>query len=638
MRSALRRCSALLLAAMTGVHAESLAQTLDMYRAMTKPDKGKESFPVSNNNLADVMGVLRYVHQEVIVEHVAGDPGRPSRKYNINAFGKYRMKVRNPDSILKDPSKLAMPGFGRYGAFDYGVGTSLDMLQGVVANGDYVGVSKEDSPQINFTHPWYWFSVDGDCPNLPWQCVKPFPGCEAEAPPTKPQPCDPDGCAGKQDKDARNCSASPHFIDPSDTETARKCCLHYSSHPDQVIMGGLCNSSVKEPTGEIGCVYTYEELGDKDFLNIDELNGITSMPCGAKGNRKCTDWKDWRLNCYDPKKQFKKRYHCEDCHSAGQWSVSVQDTSFCVEYDLHPYCQETQDLCKDPRCMALKPEDKELGLPFWKGKCEVRDNQRRAEAVAGYFLKDAVKDSHWLVDKATMDASPACSSKDSSVPNQCTPNPDGGPYCTRLFGGVCSTCYIPGTDPPYPDPKSQPMCPFTVLKEKGNTPPTETKCADDDPLKLCCLYGIGSCNVTGSDGSDSELTAAGFLNVARMMDNKEMVKFAGRIVSGRGGAIKNQGGFDSEVYSTWHYQPPTNPQEAWTNFETLINQSSDVDWHPSPDGPSGKPGSNAWIWILLALVVLAGLGFAAYKYRANSQQQARQQLLPSDSSQVQMRN
>ena len=51
-----------------------------------------------------------------------------------------------------------------------------------------------------------------------------------------------------------------------------------------------------------------------------------------------------------------------------------------------------------------------------------------------------------------MDASPACSSKDSSVPsshlrdwprarkgclcrpNQCTPNPDGGPYCTRLFG------------------------------------------------------------------------------------------------------------------------------------------------------------------------------------------------------------
>lgn len=90
----------------------------------------------------------------------------------------------------------------------------------------------------------------------------------------------------------------------------------------------------------------------------------------------------------------------------------------------------------------------------------------------------------------------------------------------------------------------------------------------------CVKRGIGSCNVTGSDGSDSELTAAGFLNVARTpthansfqrknpyiasckddgqqgrqvavtvkgpTSSQEMVKFAGRIVSGRGGAIKNQ--------------------------------------------------------------------------------------------------
>ena len=65
------------------------------------------------------------------------------RKYGIDSFGHYRMKIRNPDSILKarclcrmgwpgagaameravsthgtcmeDPSKLAMPGFGRSG-------------------------------------------------------------------------------------------------------------------------------------------------------------------------------------------------------------------------------------------------------------------------------------------------------------------------------------------------------------------------------------------------------------------------------------------------------------------------------------------------------------------------------------------
>ncbi|CAK9055048.1 Hypothetical protein SCF082_LOCUS29815 [Durusdinium trenchii] len=632
----MRLCAAFLAIGVNLVKADSQVQTVDLYRAMTKPQDGKETLPVSNNNLADVLGVLRYVHQEVIVEHVAGNPERETRKYDIDAFAHYRMKIRNPDTILKDPSKMAIPGFGGFGAFDFGVATSLDLLEQLVSSGDFVGISKQDSPQINFTHPWYWFSVDGDCPNLPWTCVKPYPGCQEKAPPTMPQPCDPDGCAGKKDQDARSCTDKPQFTDPTDTETARKCCLHYSQHPDQVIIGGLCNSSVKEPTGEIGCVYQYEALTSKDFLPLDDLNGINSMPCGADGKRKCSGWKDWRDHCYDPEGKYKKRFHCEDCHDSGGWNVTTQVTGYCVEYDLHPYCQETQNLCEDPRCMALKPEEKEYGLPFWSGKCTVSGNQLRAEAVASYFLGDPVRNSHWLVDPAAMDASPGCASKDIATPNQCTPNPDGGPYCTRVFGGVCSTCYIPGTSPAYPDPQSQPMCPFGVLKEKGNTPPTETKCSSSDPLNLCCLYGLGSCEVNGTDGSDAELTARGFMQVMRLMDNKEMVKFASRYVSERGGAIKNEGGFDAEIYSTWHYQPPSNPEQAWDGFEEQINKSSAVDWHPSPAPAPVKGGSSAVWWVLIILVVLAALGFAGYKYYSRSQQQARQQLLPSDNRQVQM--
>ena len=48
----------------------------------------------------------------------------------------------------------------------------LDMscLDWVGAHGNewthLLGFQWQDSPQINFTHPWYWFSVDGDCPNL----------------------------------------------------------------------------------------------------------------------------------------------------------------------------------------------------------------------------------------------------------------------------------------------------------------------------------------------------------------------------------------------------------------------------------------------------------------------------------------
>ena len=47
------------------------------------------------------------------MEHVAGNPERPSRlfdfsksaselrKYDIDSFAHYRMKIRNPDTILK---------------------------------------------------------------------------------------------------------------------------------------------------------------------------------------------------------------------------------------------------------------------------------------------------------------------------------------------------------------------------------------------------------------------------------------------------------------------------------------------------------------------------------------------------------
>ena len=82
-----------------------------------------------------------------------------------------------------------------------------------------------------------------------------------------------------------------------------------------------------------------------------------------------------------------------------------------------------------------------------------------------------------------------------------------------------------------------------------------------------------------------------------MQDNKEMVKFATRYVDSFKGAVENkafmgarrggikcgtilakrcgrvkekgvplrnvvQGAFSEDIYSTWHYQPPTNPEQA----------------------------------------------------------------------------
>lgn len=131
---------------------------------------------------------------------------------------------------------------------------------------------------------------------------------------------------------------------------------------------------------------------------------------------------------------------------------------------------------------------------------------------------------------------------------------------------------------------------------------------------------------------------------AHASDMKEMVKLASRIVSGRGGAVTNQAqdlcskqkwlraasfeklslfvhslhlgqaGFDNEIYSTWHYQPPSNPEEAQTSEHLqveMVRKSLPVDIHSRnlcgslqhcqtqtarPGRSLGKPSTNPLRW------------------------------------------
>eukprot|EP00930_Biecheleria_cincta_P078722 TRINITY_DN662_c0_g3_i1.p1 TRINITY_DN662_c0_g3~~TRINITY_DN662_c0_g3_i1.p1 ORF type:complete len:658 (+),score=109.63 TRINITY_DN662_c0_g3_i1:110-1975(+) len=594
------------------VHGEDQVQTIDMYRALQLPVDRKEDFQVQNNNLADIIGVFRYVHQEIIVEHVAGDPERASRRYGIDGIARYRMKVRNPDSVLK--GSHGVPQFGDFGAFDFGVSTGTQLLTDIVTDGDFVGASQQDSPQIKFTHPWYWFSVDGVCPNLPWTCIPPYAGCTKPKPPVMPTGCDPGGCAGKNDTAAKTCPSNPEFHDPTDSKTLKKCCLRYSDDPDTVVKGGLCPPGTKTPTGERGCVYAYDTLGPKDYLSIDDIVGMTDFPCGHDGERKCKNWQDWRKNCHDPDRKYHKMF---------DGSGNIVEASFCVEYDVHHACQETENLCNDPKCIALAPEKREVGLPFWQGKCDARANQKRAEIVAAYFLGDKVAKKHLLVDEALLKDAPQCSAVDQSAPNQCTPNPDGGPFCSRLFGGVCSTCWIPGTFVPY-NLQTQPLCPYTVNKEMGNDPPQELRCKSADPVDLCCLYnlpGDNECNATiGSSGSNLELTLRGFLVSQSLQDNAEMTTFGKRWVTSLGGCVKDASSFDDMMYEHWHYQPPRNPEVAFASFRAALKNSAAVDWSgncpPAPPPPSSSNSTGLIIAIaLIAVVLLAAALFVAWRRR-----------------------
>lgn len=625
-------------AALFALCAGTDVQVVDMYRAMQKPDGGKETQKVENNNLADIHGVLRYIHQEVIVEHAQGDPERTARKYGIDSIARYRVQVKNPSGV---EAGAPVPGFGSmFSAFDFGVATNDDALKELAKVGDFVGVQlhSQDDASIIVAYPYYWFSLPGACPNLPWKCI---PGAKQTACQTKrselevmPPVCADSGCAGKKDDAALKCAA-----DFSKPDTMSGCCLRYGPKDKVAIKGGLCNNGEKAPTGQPGCVYLYESLEDKDFLSLDNLVGITAAKCGNSGERTCTDWADWRENCYDPDKKYKRRFKKTDLGD-GKMKVDVEETDYCVEYDLHPYCQDAPpDLCNNVDCQSLSPSEKEIGLEYWLGRCEESHNTKRAEGINFAFAKTPEK-NHLMVDKELLDSNFKCSSGGM----RCTPNLDGGLYCTRQYGGVCTPCFIPGTKVPFPAANTTPTCPFNVLAEGGYTPPAGTECKSRDAADICCLYKVGGACSQPADGSSAELSASGYISMmaASLEDPEHMFNFAKRWIEDNGGKVENEDQLKEEAYWLWQVHPPKRYEEAWKEFQANLKASTAVNFGPgsgteAPGLPGDtttpatpEPGKNKVhrahypVWIAVASVGACGFLAAAWFYLYRNPRQRRQ--------------
>ncbi|CAK9115824.1 unnamed protein product [Durusdinium trenchii] len=885
-------------------------QVVDMFRAAKNPvSSGKETRNMTNNNLADIQGVLRYLHQEIVVEHAQGDPQRTERKYGIDSIARYRVSVRNPNSI---DAKAPILGFSpAFTAFDYGVATSPSAANRQV--GDFVGIQRHDQSDVAMivAYPYYWFSLPGLCPNLPWTCIKGSskPNCPKKASDVGvvPQVCQDRGCAGKKDEEAQKCQAN--FSDP---DSLGDCCLRYSNgdekeqawiststmgtkvavmyafcsvfalvlqsiatqikwhslrfmnsitsmtlmkmetgllytrvdtgssllcfyrdqsrlkpgmcdrlsegitlqdaadewcsplliatfpapcegfkmayfmgmgalfamalnvvaiivclfliaqylegtlhkgsyrlwamgihiiatlillgsyamyiilairalddvggkgvpllamaskgtgmslgvvvmgaglifqilaaallvavklgdeetkdekevrkwmkedarwaqeggyggeygswgygesfqatqyegydpnhfayDPNQaafaapqfaaatpwdagamptavgadpmaasfskvVIQGGLCEGP---PTGQHGCVYSYPALEDKDVMSLDELVGIPSMKCGASGERACTDWADWRKNCYDPENKYKKRFQKTD-NPDKTMKVEVVATDYCVEYDLHPYCQDREGLCTNVDCQGLTDSEKEIGLPFWLGRCEEGQNTKRAEAIARKALGQENLKNHVMVDKELLTSNFKC----GSGSGMCKPNPDGGPYCSRQFGGVCTPLPHRLRQLPFQNAAQFVTCPFDVLAIGGYTPPQGTECKSQDAADICCLYGIGGgCSKSYADGSSADLTVAGFLGVmaASLKDPDQMYNFAVHWIQENGGKVEKEDQLKEEVYWMWRIHPSKRAAEEWDKFQENLKASSAVSFPDEPGKPTDEPG------------------------------------------------
>jgi len=464
---------------------------VDFYRAMRSIDVGKHT--LENNDIASLVGVLKYIHTEVIAEHMVSPPSRPARKYAIDVIAKAKFSVRNPSSLLSLSSGLGQHvDFGPYVTFDSGVATNRNQQDFIMRYGGFVGVQNQRDVRYQYEDPYYWFSLNGFCPNLPW-------------------------------------SEKGNLLSPNPR------CL--KDNQGGLVAGGICvNGSESEllPTGSANCTYTY---GNISSISIDELAGITRENCGG---RRCRDWADFRSNCGDS--TYRRVFQ------VGTGNITSYE--YCVEYDINPACAAS---CQAPACLALPEELRELGLPFWRGRCSSTLNAQRAEQLAAAFGIAGAIGRHELADPAGISTEPCAYNG-----GMCNPSPAaGGMYCSRAWAGVCQPCWIPGAELDYPA-SDQAYCPYDVLSSVDYRrlaqlqPRCKTTCARD----LCCLYLAPSTCANATMPAKWPLDEDGFALAAAQQNTTAMAAFLTRVaVEKLGGVVTDVAGLESLAYWEWGLSP-----------------------------------------------------------------------------------
>ncbi|CAJ1336035.1 unnamed protein product [Effrenium voratum] len=443
--------------------------TLDVYRCMAAA--AVDTHPFEDDDIADLTGALKYVHTEILTEHLQS-PIRTTRKYAIDAFTVHRLRIKNPKTVLHT-TKALQGEFSQFVTYDFGQATNPAQLPMLAEQGDFVGIAPctDLHCDVRFPsqRPYSWLSLGNWCPNLTW---------EKKGTKQKPNP---------------------------------KCLKSQG----QTIKGGLCPNGFNskdfvpgsDPTGEQGCVYTY---GTAKVVKLDDVVGITQEKCGKQ---LCKDWLDFRFNCSND--DYRRQFSLDG---------KIVPVKYCVEFDIHPACEAN---CQAEACKNVLSSSAEayLGLPFWQGRCDARANERRAEMVGFAMGVPGALESHNLVESSAL-ARSCPASKDTSW--SCKPLLElgfAGPYCTRTFNGACDRCWIPGTQ--HGPPGSKPHCPLNILTSSTYTdlaiqPVCKTQAASDG----CCLY-TDTCEGE-SDPQSAKISDDGLALVAARKSTEDMEEYLKR--------------------------------------------------------------------------------------------------------------
>lgn len=589
---------------------------IDMYRAMT--DGQVDANTEENDDMADLIGVLKYIHTEALAESIIGTVDRQTRKYSIDVIVQWRFKVKNTDALLTAPQKASFMDFGNFAAFDSGQATQGSPIWDTVMQyGDYVGVqpyypggtgnATGDARYPTLT-PYYWMSISGFCPNLTWTCTAGYPGCSSH---TSTNICTVDNpCPAKGTRD------KPHDW-----------CLKYT-RDEKPALGGLCRNSegkqdeTIEPTGEYGCVYNYMTSTQKT-VKLDDLAGITSEDCHDKsGVRKCKDWLDFRQFCTNV--SYKRKF------SGG----AVTPFQYCVEYDILPACAND---CNSPECKAAG-DTIELGLPFWQGRCDRNRNQDRHEQLAAMFEIDGAQDNHQLTASDIISNPAPCGGRGGG----CEPLSDeGGPYCTRQYSGICTPCYIPNTKVAGPNAKDHPICPKDVTEYQEYTtkrPNCKTVNSSVQLYKasdLCCLW-TGDC--IDFDKLKDKTDEDGLAYAWYQGSTQGYIDFFSKILGAKYGLpyVHEPDKVKQVLYNKWF--PGMAPSITTADVDDLTEQlkphfSKDslaptvAPTPPPSPGPAPPSGGGSSfpvvpVVIVLAVVIVGALGGGFIYYKKKQQREA----------------
>lgn len=213
-------------------------------------------------------------------------------------------------------------------------------------------------------------------------------------------------------------------------------------------------------------------------------------------------------------------------------------------------------ICADLRHQALTDRSVviELGLPFWRGRCDQHMNRMRMEEVAKEVGIVGAGTRHEVVDEAILGLNPPCVTEGL---RECVPDVTTGDfYCDRAFNGVCAECYIPGTV------KSagyifgvRHRCSLSVLKSVDySLVQYKPECKTSVPTDQCCLY-TGECEGL-SDPSAAALDDEGLALVAARMNSDDLYVFLTRAAEHHGyHGVKDTEALRKAAYNEWDRQP-----------------------------------------------------------------------------------